>query len=151
MPEWRILSEFNAFKTLLRSGGRGSTINCVAASGQGLSGRLRHSALPCWWVASFSRIFPRARRVHPANHTLAIVPPLQIWRCPMDVAARGPLQSTVPRIWEASEPVGAKFSQVILAQVVEGGADIDISGLEFDFLRSICVWGAMTESGVWAV
>jgi hypothetical protein len=58
----------------------------------------------------------------------------------MGVADRGPLQSTAPRIWQASETVGSKITQVILAQVVEGGADIDISGLEFDFVRSIRVW-----------
>ena len=32
--------------------------------------------------------------------------------------------------------------QVILAQAAEeDGADIDISGIEFDFVRSIRVWG----------
>lgn len=91
------------------------------------------------WPASAECSHARAvfiRRITP----WPIEPPLQIWRCPMGVAERGPLQSTAPRIWQASEPVGSKLAQVILAQVVEGGADIDISGLEFDFVRSIRVW-----------
>lgn len=69
-----------------------------------------------------------------------IEPPLQIWRCPMGVSGRAPLQSTVPKIWEASNQTGQSQGQVILKQAVEGGADIDISGLEFDFVRSIRVW-----------
>ncbi|WP_259776902.1 hypothetical protein [Aliiroseovarius crassostreae] len=50
------------------------------------------------------------------------------------------MQSTAPKIWEASNKIGQTLGQAILAQVVEGGADIDISGLEFDFVRSIRVW-----------
>jgi len=50
------------------------------------------------------------------------------------------LQSTAPRVWGVSNQIGPSLGQVILAQVVEGGADIDISGLEFDFVRSIRVW-----------
>ena len=69
-----------------------------------------------------------------------IEPPLQIWRCPMGVAERGPLQSTAPRVWDAITLTGENLGQFILAQVVEGAADIDISGLEFDFVRSIRVW-----------
>lgn len=91
------------------------------------------------WPASAECSYARAvfiRRITP----WPIEPPLQIWRCPMGVAERGPLQSAAPQIWQASEPVGSNFTQVILAQVVEGGADIDISGLEFDFVRSIRVW-----------
>lgn len=40
----------------------------------------------------------------------------------------------------AAEANGQTLAQVIQAQVAEGGADIDISGLEFDFVRSIRVW-----------
>ncbi|MEP4552287.1 MAG: hypothetical protein ABJR46_16700 [Tateyamaria sp.] len=58
----------------------------------------------------------------------------------MGVSQRAPLQSNAPKIWEASNQLGQQLVQVILAQVVEGGADIDISGLEFDFVRSIRVW-----------
>ena len=69
-----------------------------------------------------------------------IEPPLQIWRCPMGAAERGRLRSTAPRVWDASNQAEENLGQVILAQVMEGGADIDISGLEFDFVRSIRVW-----------
>ncbi len=50
------------------------------------------------------------------------------------------MQSTAPTTWEASNQIGQTLGHVILAQVVESGADIDISGLEFDFVRSIRVW-----------
>jgi hypothetical protein len=91
------------------------------------------------WPASAECAHARAvfiRRITP----WPIEPPLQIWRCPMGVAERGPLQSRAPRVWQASEPGELGFAQAILAQVVEGGADIDIGGLEFDFVRSIRVW-----------
>jgi len=58
----------------------------------------------------------------------------------MGVAERSPLQSAAPRVWDASNQAGENLGQVIRAQVMEGGADIDISGLEFDFVRSIRVW-----------
>ena len=64
----------------------------------------------------------------------------------MGVSERAPLQSTAPKIWEASNQNGQTLGQVILAQVVEGGADIDISGLEFDFVRSIRVWDVRHDS-----
>ena len=91
------------------------------------------------WPASAERAHARAVfiwRITP----WPIEPPLQIWRCPMRVAERGPLQSTAPRVWDTSNQARENLGQVILAQVVEGGADIDISGLEFDFVRSIRVW-----------
>ena len=50
------------------------------------------------------------------------------------------MQSTAPTTWEASNQIGQTLGHVILAQVVDSGADIDISGLEFDFVRSIRVW-----------
>ncbi|MGH1466045.1 MAG: hypothetical protein ACRBBQ_11865 [Cognatishimia sp.] len=86
------------------------------------------------WPASAECAHARAvfiRRVTP----WPIEPPLQIWRCPMSVSLNAPLQST-------PDPV-----QVILAQVFEGGgADIDISGFEFDFVRSIRVWDVRNYS-----
>ena len=91
------------------------------------------------WPASAECAHARAvfiRRITP----WPIEPPLQIWRCPMGVAELGPLQSKAPRVWQASVQADLGFAQVILAQVVEGRADVDISGLEFDFVRSIRVW-----------
>jgi hypothetical protein len=58
----------------------------------------------------------------------------------MGVAERAPLQSTAPEVWQANNQVRIDVAQVILAQVMEGRADIDISNLEFDFVRSIRVW-----------
>lgn len=91
------------------------------------------------WPASTECAHARAvfiRRITP----WPIEPPLQIWRCPMGVAQLGPLQSAAPRVWQTSVQADVGFAQVILAQVVEGLADVDISGLEFDFVRSIRVW-----------
>ncbi len=53
------------------------------------------------WPASTECAHARAvfiRRITP----WPIEPPLQIWRCPMGVSERAPLQSTAPKIWEAS-------------------------------------------------
>jgi len=69
-----------------------------------------------------------------------IEPPLQIWRCPMGVSEPVPLRSNGPRVWEVSAQRGQTLGQVILAQVIEDVAGIDISGPEFDFVRSIRVW-----------
>ena len=91
------------------------------------------------WPASAECAHARAvfiRRITP----WPIEPPLQIWRCPMGVAELGPLQSKAPRVWQTSVQADVGFAQVILAQIVEGRADVDISGLEFDFVRSIRVW-----------
>ena len=49
----------------------GSSYQCSSASGEGLSGRLRHSALPGWWVARVSRMCSCSCRVHPSDHALA--------------------------------------------------------------------------------
>jgi len=80
------------------------------------------------WPASAECAHARAvfiRRITP----WPIEPPLQIWRCPMGVSMSAPMQSR-------PSPV-----QAIVAQVSQGGgADIDISGFEFDFVRSIRVW-----------
>ncbi|UWR10298.1 hypothetical protein [Sulfitobacter mediterraneus] len=80
------------------------------------------------WPASAECAHARAvfiRRITP----WPIEPPLQIWRCPMGLSMNAPLQDR------------ANPAQIILAQLAEGGgADIDISGFEFDFVRSIRVW-----------
>ena len=80
------------------------------------------------WPASAECAHARAvfiRRITP----WPIEPPLQIWRCPMGASTNTPLQNR------------ANPAQIILAQLAEGGgADIDISGFEFDFVRSIRVW-----------
>nr|WP_282094103.1 hypothetical protein [Epibacterium ulvae] len=80
------------------------------------------------WPASAECAHARAvfiRRITP----WPIEPPLQIWRCPMGVSMNTPLQNRV------------NPARTILAQLAEGGgADIDISGFEFDFVRSIRVW-----------
>ncbi len=91
------------------------------------------------WPASAECAHARAvfiRRITP----WPIEPPLQIWRCSMRVSERLPLQSTAPRSWETSTRNSETLSKIIPAQVVEGGADIDISGMEFNFVRSIRVW-----------
>ncbi|MDE2634110.1 MAG: hypothetical protein OSA82_13460 [Paracoccaceae bacterium] len=84
------------------------------------------------WPASAECSHARAvfiRRITP----WPIEPPLQIWRCPMGISMRSPLPMPAQRI---PDPV-----RLILAQVSEdSGADIDISGIEFDFVRSIRVW-----------
>lgn len=78
------------------------------------------------WPASAECAHARAvfiRRITP----WPIEPPLQIWRCPMGISLNVPQHSTlVP-------------ARIILAQLSEG-ADIDISGRAFDFVRSIRVW-----------
>ncbi|MCF6317523.1 MAG: hypothetical protein L3J30_14895 [Marinosulfonomonas sp.] len=90
------------------------------------------------WPASAECSHARAvfiRRITP----WPIEPPLQIWRCPMSVSSLAPLQSSAPQTWLASAPQQSDLAQIILAQVT-GGADIDISSFEFDFVRSIRVW-----------
>jgi hypothetical protein len=88
-----------------------------------------------------------------------IEPPLQIWRCPMGAAYR-PGDDNEERIWDAAAPAlahgvplmsvpvdppepytlgiqrGPKIDRLIRIE----GADIDISGPEFDFVRSIEVY-----------
>ena len=84
------------------------------------------------WPASAECAHARAvfiRRITP----WPIEPPLQIWRCPMGISSVSPLQVPAQSI--------PSSVQVILAQAAEeDGADIDISGIEFDFVRSIRVW-----------
>jgi len=72
------------------------------------------------WPASAECAHARAvfiRRITP----WPIEPPLQIWRCPMGIADRKPMQSAAPESWEAHDQKVPAFAQVILAQVVDGG------------------------------
>jgi len=91
------------------------------------------------WPASAECTYARAvfiRRITP----WPIEPPLQIWRCPMGVSYNVPGTSIAPQVWSAQQTIGSTLTDLILAQDLEGGADIDIRGLEFDFVRSIRVW-----------
>ena len=83
-----------------------------------------------------------------------VEPPLQIWRCPMGASFNVPAQqsfrsrlykaamrntpkvSPAPAVVKSPEEIA---SQIILAQQ----SDVDISGREFDFVRSIRVWNIM--------
>ena len=91
------------------------------------------------WPASAECTYARAvfiRRITP----WPIEPPLQIWRCPMGVSYNAPGTSIAPQVWSAQQTIGSTLTDLILAQDLESGADIDIRGLEFDFVRSIRVW-----------
>lgn len=74
-----------------------------------------------------------------------IEPPLQIWRCPMgsaDAGPEGPLRSLRAAIDARRTATIQQLVHTIAAQVSDenGIADIDISGPEFAFVRSIEVW-----------
>ncbi|TQE99569.1 MAG: hypothetical protein FKY71_07990 [Spiribacter salinus] len=96
------------------------------------------------WPASVPCARARAefiRRITP----WPIEPPLQIWRCPMRAAMKSfdPAQ----RLYNlASVQTDLSFSvppepeTLYRTQAVGGGADIDISGPGFDFIRSIDVF-----------
>lgn len=97
------------------------------------------------WPASAPCAHARAvfiRRITP----WPIEPPLQIWRCPMGVAF-SPLESPGPaeRLFDTAFQVTLPRQsfpddgQVIKVQTTDG-ADIDISGDAFDFVRSIRVY-----------
>ena len=116
------------------------------------------------WPASVPCARARAefiRRITP----WPIEPPLQIWRCPMSIIyAPGSISIPAERVYDAglagslspphsvelaslqSAMMAANLSafpneaQFLLAQAVGGGADIDLSGDVFDFVRSIRVW-----------
>ena len=91
------------------------------------------------WPASAECTHARAvfiRRITP----WPIEPPLQIWNCPMGVAAYEPLHSPTPRLRDANNDPSANLAGLVLAQVIDGRADIDISATAFNFVRSIRVW-----------
>lgn len=77
-----------------------------------------------------------------------IEPPLQIWRCPMQVSLNG--QGSLPRpesadkakTWPGLAEHWRSLDAVTLAggQAREDQADIDISNAAFDFVRSIRVY-----------
>ena len=75
-----------------------------------------------------------------------IEPPLQIWRCPMGVAFGGPAPlSPMERLYNITFKVESAISvpdlTVSLVPVqADERADVDISGDEFDFVRSIRVY-----------
>ena len=75
-----------------------------------------------------------------------IEPPLQIWRCPMGVAFDGPAPlSPMERLYDitfkAEPAISVPDLTVPLVPVqADERADVDISGDEFDFVRSIRVY-----------
>jgi len=81
-----------------------------------------------------------------------VEPPLQIWRCPMGASYENDrLQNNAGRIFEAlyrtdsrrplqSLPVDNLVPTDLALRLVQDRADIDISGPEFDFVRSIRVF-----------
>ncbi|MGB7268510.1 MAG: hypothetical protein WBC90_03185 [Albidovulum sp.] len=104
-----------------------------------------------------------------------IEPPLQIWRCPMGsamnsesgatpgerlhnlafadspvqsvaVSQEGAIQSVFTR--NDSDPATSELFRYLAREISEenGAADIDVSGSEFDFVRSIKVWNVMHYS-----
>lgn len=105
------------------------------------------------WPASAECTAARAefiRRITP----FPIEPPLQIWRCPMSASLNNPNKQSFPaRIYDAglqSIPTKkltlsvTKTPEDIASQIIKANqADIDISGREFDFVRSIRVWNIM--------
>ena len=79
------------------------------------------------------------RRITP----MPVEPPLQIWRCPMGATAQSePGTGVTERLFR----VASDFSdhQTVNVTATNDGqgkqADIDISGSEFDFVRSVKVW-----------
>lgn len=89
------------------------------------------------WPASAECSHARAvfiRRITP----WPIEPPLQIWRCPMGASYNAPDdQQTMTPV-----PVGfySQEEPTSLLHQAQQSADVDISGSEFDFVRSIRVW-----------
>lgn len=76
-----------------------------------------------------------------------VEPPLQIWRCPMRAALETP--DPVERLYRLADlNLRPTFSSspgmetLHLAQAVGRGADIDVSGPAFNFIRSINVFDA---------
>ena len=89
-----------------------------------------------------------------------VTPPLQLWRCPMKASYNdigGSTQMIIEALFETNnpkqsfpiEPIKASYGFSFKAErpniesyihKVTGGADIDISGPAFDYVRSIRVW-----------
>lgn len=95
------------------------------------------SSAPCAaaWAEFIRRITP-----------FPIEPPLQIWRCPMGVSFEAePQGSSLARLIEAAvrfDPrVGkGRLESLIVPVQSREGADVDISGSAFEFVRSIRVF-----------
>ena len=104
-----------------------------------------------------------------------VEPPLQIWRCPMRAAmnkipggtqserlhnltfAAVPMQlvaasqeDAIPSVFTRDDidPAASEVFRHLAKEISEenGAADIDVSGAEFDFVRSIKVWNVMRYS-----
>ncbi|MCZ4258720.1 hypothetical protein [Sulfitobacter sp. G21635-S1] len=81
-----------------------------------------------------------------------VEPPLQIWRCPLGASASSPAKPSFrSRVFEAAmrssnaasilPPLRTPSPEKIAAQIIQANqADIDISGQEFNFVRSIRVY-----------
>ncbi len=95
------------------------------------------SSAPCAaaWAEFIRRITP-----------FPIEPPLQIWRCPMGVSMEvTPRMSPMSPVFEIAfrdEAVRGVFVQgeTLMPVQAQLGADVDISGSAFDFVRSIRVF-----------
>jgi hypothetical protein len=104
------------------------------------------------WPASAPCAYARAvfiRRITP----WPIEPPLQIWRCPMGVSFENP--EPVDRLLRLArmqaEPHWSSLPEpdaMHLVQAVGAGADIDISGPIFAFIRSINVFDVYLRQGL---
>jgi hypothetical protein len=78
-----------------------------------------------------------------------IEPPLQIWRCSMGAAMNSdPAMTPSERLRSVvNEESSELFHRVAVEISQENGiADIDVSGSEFDFVRSIKVWSVLHYS-----
>ena len=108
------------------------------------------------WPASVPCARARAefiRRITP----WPVEPPLQIWRCPMGASYESDrLSNNAGRIFEVlyridgrrplqSLPVDNFFSTNQALRLVQDRADIDISGPEFNFVRSIRVFDVFID------
>lgn len=90
------------------------------------------------WPASAECAHARAvfiRRITP----WPIEPPLQIWNCPMRLGARSGTQP-VARVFKIADAHERMPVVPPGLQLVQGSADVDISDLAFDFVRSIRVF-----------
>lgn len=103
------------------------------------------------WPASVPCARARAefiRRITP----WPVEPPLQIWRCPMHVGFETPAPAERLRRLAGfnTRPAGTiarEIEALHLAQAVGHGADIDVSGSAFAFIRSIDVFDAYLSQG----
>lgn len=100
------------------------------------------------WPASAECSHARAvfiQRITPSP----IEPPLQIWRCPMGAAMNlGPAMTPSERLRSVVNEDSSELFHRVAVEISEenGIADIDVSGSEFDFVRSIKVWNVLHYS-----